>query len=76
MLPLCRYGSLLQGCLAAGRPVLLVGGSGVGKNVIIKVRPASTTAAGSVLSLAMPPVAHSHTSNQLITCTFPQWLMT
>jgi hypothetical protein len=33
----CRYGSLLQGCMAAGRPVLLVGGTGVGKSAIVKV---------------------------------------
>jgi hypothetical protein len=27
----------LQGCLAAGKPVLLVGGSGVAKSAIVKV---------------------------------------
>lgn len=35
---MCRYGALLQGCLAAGKPVLLVGGSGVGKSAVVKVR--------------------------------------
>lgn len=34
----CRYGSLLQGCMAAGQPVLLVGATGVGKSAIVKVR--------------------------------------
>ncbi|WIA37814.1 hypothetical protein OEZ86_014676 [Tetradesmus obliquus] len=34
----CRYGSLLQGCMAAGQPVLLVGGTGVGKSAIVKAR--------------------------------------
>lgn len=34
---LCRYGSLMQGCLAADKPVLLVGGSGVAKSAIVKV---------------------------------------
>lgn len=34
----CRYGSLLQGCMAAGKPALLVGGTGVGKSAIVKVQ--------------------------------------
>jgi hypothetical protein len=46
----CRYGSLLQGCMAAGRPVLLVGGTGVGKSAIVKVC-ANATGAGMCLCL-------------------------
>jgi hypothetical protein len=34
----CRYGSIVQACLGAGRPLLLLGGTGTGKSLILKVR--------------------------------------
>jgi hypothetical protein len=49
VLLVCRYGALLQGCLAAGKPVLLVGGSGVGKSAVVKVRHLSTSALADCL---------------------------
>lgn len=34
----CRYGAVVQACLAVGRPVLLIGGPGVAKSTIINAR--------------------------------------
>lgn len=63
----CRYGALLQGCLATGQPVLLVGGSGVGKSAVVKVR--------SNLSMVSPQAHGIVYVHDCMPCIAANWLV-
>lgn len=68
----------MQSCLAAGKPVLLVGGSGVGKSAVVKVWILPTESTRSPSGFVTPGCRRSGTSKlhghmqSHIPCTYTQ----